>query len=162
MRFSPHESRLTAPASTNRIVLGSQMWALPVASQSFVDPTGTNPNVVSVDAKGNFVAKEPVSTLSGTGKYGLAVFSASGAINAAREFMLELTLASSFKPMAGQKNNIRALTFSPSPGCRPRCAEMQGRSAVQMAGCSRHSSQAGASTSSVFTLPVRASPNGCR
>lgn len=98
-----------APASARRTVIESQMWALPAASRPFVDPTGTNPNVITMDEKGNFVAKVPVSTLAGTGKYGIAVYPASGAINAAHEFMLELTLASPFNPIVGQKSNIRAL-----------------------------------------------------
>ena len=44
-----------APASTRRTVIESQMWALPASSRPFVDPTGTNPNVITMDDKGNFL-----------------------------------------------------------------------------------------------------------
>lgn len=95
-----------APASSRRTVLSSQMWALPATSRPFVDPTGTNPNVITMDEAGNFTARVPVSAIDGTGKYGIAVYPASGAINAAHEFMFELTFASPFNPIVGQKSNI--------------------------------------------------------
>lgn len=98
-----------AAAATRRTVLSSQMWALPAASRPFVDPTGANPNVVTMDDNGNFTVQVPVSAIEGTGKYGIAVYPASGAINAAHEFMFELTFASPFNPIVGQKSNIAAL-----------------------------------------------------
>lgn len=98
-----------APASSRRTVVATQMWALPAASRPFVDPTGTNPNVITMDEAGNFTAQVPVSAIDGTGKYGIAVYPASGAINAAHEFFIELTFASPFNPLVGQKSNISEL-----------------------------------------------------
>ncbi|NBP51365.1 MAG: hypothetical protein EBU70_09355 [Actinobacteria bacterium] len=80
-----------APASARRTVLESQRWVLPAESHQFVDPTGTNPAVVNLSADGSFTVQVPVSAIEGTGTYAIAVYPASGAINAAHEFLIPLT-----------------------------------------------------------------------
>lgn len=98
-----------APASARRTVLASQRWALPAASRPFVDPTGVSPDVITMGADGSFTAQVPVSAIDGTGKYAIAVYPASGAINAAHEFLIELTFASPFNPLVGTKSSVNAL-----------------------------------------------------
>jgi hypothetical protein len=98
-----------APASSRRTVVESQIWALPAASKPFVDPTGTNPNVVTMAEDGSFTARVPVSAIDGTGTYAIAVYPGSGAINAAHEFLLPLTFASPFNPLLGGKLPIAQL-----------------------------------------------------
>jgi hypothetical protein len=98
-----------APASARRTVLSSQRWALPAASRPFVDPTGVSPEVITMGADGSFTAQVPVSMIDGTGKYAIAVYPASGAINAAHEFLIELTFASPFSPLVGTKSSVNTL-----------------------------------------------------
>lgn len=98
-----------APASSRRTVVESQIWALPTASKPFVDPTGTNPNVVTMAEDGSFTARVAVSAIEGTGTYAIAVYPGSGAINAAHEFLLPLTFASPFNPLLGSKLPIAQL-----------------------------------------------------
>jgi hypothetical protein len=98
-----------APASSRRTVLASQRWALPAASRPFVDPTGVSPEVITMGADGSFTAQIPVSAIDGTGTYAIAVYPASGAINAAHEFLIPLTFASPFNPLVGTKSSVNAL-----------------------------------------------------
>lgn len=98
-----------APASARRTVLASQRWALPAASRPFVDPTGVSPEVITMGLDGSFTAQVPVSAIEGTGTYAIAVYPASGAINAAHEFLMPLTFASPFNPLVGTKSSVSAL-----------------------------------------------------
>jgi hypothetical protein len=98
-----------APASARRTVLASQRWALPAASRPFVDPTGVSPEVITMGADGSFTVQVPVSAIDGTGTYAIAVYPASGAINAAHEFLIPLTFASPFNPLVGTKSSVNAL-----------------------------------------------------
>lgn len=98
-----------APASSRRTVLESQRWALPAESRPFVDPPGTNPAVTTMSADGSFTVQVPVSAIEGMGTYGIAVYPASGAINAAHEFLIPLTFASLFNPVVGVDTGIAAL-----------------------------------------------------
>lgn len=98
-----------APASSRRTVVESQRWVLPAESHQFVDPTGTNPAVVNLSADGSFTVQVPVSAIEGTGTYAIAVYPASGAINAAHEFLVPLTFASLTNPAVGIDTEIAAL-----------------------------------------------------
>jgi len=98
-----------APASSRRTVLESQRWALPAESRPFVDPPGTNPAVTTMSADGSFTVQVPVSAIEGTGTYAIAVYPASGAINAAHEFLIPLTFASLTNPAVGVDTEIAAL-----------------------------------------------------
>ena len=98
-----------APASSRRTVLESQRWALPAESRPFVDPPGTNPAVTTMSADGSFTVQVPVSAIEGTGTYAIAVYPASGAINAAHEFLIPLTFASLTNPVVGVDTDIAAL-----------------------------------------------------
>jgi hypothetical protein len=98
-----------APASSRRTVLESQRWALPAESRPFVDPPGTNPAVTTMSADGSFTVQVPVSAIEGTGTYAISVYPASGAINAAHEFLIPLTFASLTNPAVGIDTGIAAL-----------------------------------------------------
>ena len=75
-----------------RIVFETQSWALPDESRSILDPDGTTPNVFTIDADGNFSVTIPVDcTLPGEGTMAIAVYPASGAIQADHEFLLPIT-----------------------------------------------------------------------
>lgn len=98
-----------APSSSRRTVVESQRWVLPAESHQFVDPTGMNPAVVNLSADGSFTVQVPVSAVAGTGTYGIAVYPASGAINAAHEFLIPLTFASLYNPVVGVDTGVAAL-----------------------------------------------------
>lgn len=75
-----------------RIVFETQSWALPADSRKVLDPDGTLPNVYTIDDAGNFSVKIPVDcSLAGQGTLGIAVYPASGAIQADHEFLIPIT-----------------------------------------------------------------------
>jgi len=102
-----------APSSSRRTVVESQRWVVPAESRPLVDPTGVNPAVTNLSVDGSFTVQVPVSAIAGTGPYGIAVYPASGAINAAHEFLIPLTFASLLNPVVGVDTHIAALaTYS--------------------------------------------------
>lgn len=82
-----------APASSRRTVAEDQMWVMPAASRSILDPQNLLPNVFTLEEDGSFTVTIPVSKIDGTGTYAIAVYPASGAIKAEHEFLIPITFA---------------------------------------------------------------------
>jgi hypothetical protein len=82
----------TGAASTTRTVI-AQKWGLGQASLSLLDPAGTNPAFVKIDAAGRFEATLPITASTAAGNYGIYSYPGSGAVNAAYELGVPITLA---------------------------------------------------------------------
>jgi hypothetical protein len=78
--------------STSRTVI-SQRWALPEPSFSALNPGGANPTYVRIDQFGRWEATVTVGTSPNAGNYGVYTFAGSGAVNAAHELAVPVTLA---------------------------------------------------------------------
>ena len=75
-----------------RIVFETQSWAMPEESRAILDPTNQLDNVYTLSPEGDFTVKIPVDcSLAGTGTMAIAVYPASGAIQADHEFLLPIT-----------------------------------------------------------------------
>ncbi|MET0628044.1 MAG: HtaA domain-containing protein [Acidimicrobiia bacterium] len=92
-RFTePWKPSAAAPAG-NREQLASK-WVLPAASRAILDPTSTNAAFGTLAADGSFSVELPVAPGGTTaGGYGIAVYAAGGAMNAAHEFLTPITFA---------------------------------------------------------------------
>lgn len=82
-----------AGASTRRTDPMNQMWAMPVESREVLDPDGLLPNIFVLDSDGSFSVDIPVKKPEGDGIYAIAVYPASGAINAEHEFLIPITFS---------------------------------------------------------------------
>ena len=82
-----------AGAGTRRTDAMNQMWAMPVESREVLDPDGLLPNIFVLDEDGSFTVEIPVKKPEGEGTYAIAVYPASGAINAAHEFLFPITFS---------------------------------------------------------------------
>lgn len=82
-----------AGAGARRTDAMNQMWAMPVESREVLDPDGLLPNIFVLDAEGNFTVDIPVKKPEGEGIYAIAVYPASGAINAEHEFLIPITFS---------------------------------------------------------------------
>jgi hypothetical protein len=80
-----------APSSSRTVL--AQKWALPEASRALVDPTGTNPSFATISAHGTFETTVAISSSSAAGNYGVYTYAGSGAVNAAHELAVPITLA---------------------------------------------------------------------
>lgn len=89
---SPWQPSAGAP-STNRTVV-AQRWALPPTSRAVLDPAGTNPAFVEIDELGRFTATLTIGESAAAGAYGVYTYPGSGAVNAAHELAVPVTLAS--------------------------------------------------------------------
>jgi hypothetical protein len=79
-----------APSSVRTVI--QQKWALPQAQRDFLDPTGTSPSFVALDAQGRFEATVTLTeNAAAAGNYGVYVYPASGAVNAPYEHSVLLT-----------------------------------------------------------------------
>ena len=88
-KWKPSEG---AAVESRRIVTATQSWAMPDSSRDAFDPGKQIPNIFSIDDKGDFSATIPVDcSLAGTGTMGIAVYPASGAIQAEHEFLIPIT-----------------------------------------------------------------------
>lgn len=82
-----------AGAGTRRTDAMNQMWAMPVESREVLDPDGLLPNIFVLADDGSFTVELPVKKPEGEGIYGIAVYPASGAIDAAHEFLVPITFS---------------------------------------------------------------------
>jgi hypothetical protein len=82
-----------AGAGSRRTDAMNQMWAMPVESREVLDPEELLPNIFVLDADGNFTVDIPVKKPEGEGTYAIAVYPASGAINAEHEFLIPITFS---------------------------------------------------------------------
>lgn len=80
-----------APSSARTVV--AQKWALPPASRALLDPSGTNPAFVTIDSAGRFQATLTLGSSSATGNYGVYVYPGSGAVNAAHELAVPISVS---------------------------------------------------------------------
>lgn len=75
-----------------RFVFETQSWAMPDESRAVLDPTNQLENVYSLSPDGDFTVTIPVDcSLAGTGTMAIAVYPASGAIQADHEFLIPIT-----------------------------------------------------------------------
>ena len=75
-----------------RFVFETQSWAMPDESRAILDPTNQLENVYSLSPEGDFSLTIPVDcSLAGTGTMAIAVYPASGAIQADHEFLIPIT-----------------------------------------------------------------------
>lgn len=82
-----------APASTRRTKPENQMWAMPTASRAALDPDNLLPNIFVLEDDGSFEVTFDVEPIEGTGTLAVAVYPASGAINADHEFLIPVTFS---------------------------------------------------------------------
>ena len=82
-----------APASTRRTMPENQMWAMPTASRAALDPDNLLPNIFVLEEDGSFEVTFDVEPIEGTGTFAVAVYPASGAINADHEFLIPVTFS---------------------------------------------------------------------
>ena len=82
-----------APASTRRTTPENQMWAMPTASRAALDPDNLLPNIFVLEEDGSFEVTFDVEPIEGTGTFAVAVYPASGAINADHEFLIPVTFS---------------------------------------------------------------------
>ncbi len=83
----------TGAPSANRPIT-SQKWAVPAATRALIDPAGTNPSFVTIDAYGRWKATLTIGTsAAATGDYGVYVYPGSGAVNPAHEIETLTTFA---------------------------------------------------------------------
>lgn len=82
-----------APASTRRTSPENQMWAMPTASREMLDPDNLLPNIFVLEDDGSFEVTLTVEPMEGTGTLAVAVYPASGAINADHEFLIPVTFS---------------------------------------------------------------------
>ena len=75
-----------------RFVFETQSWAMPDESRAVLDPTNQLENVYTLSPEGDFSLTIPVDcSLAGTGTMAIAVYPASGAIQADHEFLIPIT-----------------------------------------------------------------------
>jgi hypothetical protein len=75
-----------------RFVFETQSWAMPDESRAILDPANQLENVYSLSPEGNFSVTIPIDcSLPGEGTMGIAIYPASGAIQADHEFLLPIT-----------------------------------------------------------------------
>lgn len=75
-----------------RFVFETQSWAMPDESRAVLDPTNQLENVYTLSPEGDFTVTIPVDcSLAGTGTMAIAVYPASGAIQADHEFLIPIT-----------------------------------------------------------------------
>lgn len=84
-----------APAGARRVAEGAQVWAMPAASRTAIDPDSLLPDIVVLDDDGTFTAQltisaAAVSANTAGGTIAIAVYPAGGAINAAHEFLIPI------------------------------------------------------------------------
>jgi hypothetical protein len=82
----------TGAPTSSRTVL-AQKWALGQSSRSLLDPTGTSAAYATIDARGYFETTLQITASSAAGNYGIYTYPGSGAVNAAYELAVPLTLA---------------------------------------------------------------------
>lgn len=80
-----------APSASRTVI--DQKWALPAASRAILDPTGTSTSFATIDTYGRFEAVLTVGTSAAAGSYGVFTYPGSGAVNAAYELEVPVTLA---------------------------------------------------------------------
>lgn len=86
----PWKPSAGAPSSARTVI--AQKWALPAASRQVLDPTGTGAAFVTIDQYGRFEATLTVAESAAAGTYGVYTFAGSGAVDAAQELAVPLTL----------------------------------------------------------------------
>jgi hypothetical protein len=75
-----------------RFVFETQSWAMPDESRAVLDPTNQLENVYTLSPEGDFTVTIPIDcSLAGEGTMAIAVYPASGAIQADHEFLLPVT-----------------------------------------------------------------------
>ncbi len=84
-----------APAGARRVAEGAQVWAMPAASRTAIDPDSLLPGIVVLDDDGTFTAQLTISAAAvaantAGGTIAIAVYPAGGAINAAHEFLIPI------------------------------------------------------------------------
>jgi len=82
-----------APASTRRSTPENQMWAMPSASRAALDPDNLLENVFVLEEDGSFEVTLTVEPIEVVGTLAVAVYPASGAINADHEFLFPVTFS---------------------------------------------------------------------
>lgn len=82
-----------APASTRRTKPENQMWAMPTASRAALDPDNLLPNIFVLEDDGSFEVTFDIEPIEGTGTLAVAVYPASGGINADHEFLVPVTFS---------------------------------------------------------------------
>ena len=80
-----------APSSARQVV--AQAWALPREGFEYLNPTGTNPEIVLLEPDGSFVLDLEVAEVDGSGRYGIAVYPGSGAVDPDQEVFVPLSFA---------------------------------------------------------------------
>lgn len=80
-----------ASSSARQVI--DQVWALPRAAHDALDPDGSNPDIVLMDAEGSFSTELTLSEAAGSGDYAVITYAGSGAVNAGEELEVPVSFA---------------------------------------------------------------------